>query len=142
MVGFCLKWSHLRLAGSNLSDELLEKNDKQTANPGNSAYTGVFAGIGGISILFSLPADPKNSILFGFSLHRILEGLGLLVGSLILVVIFYMSLTNPDFMEEMEKKLNWNREYPWSLSVAWIFFVIGLFFIFLLLFYSHQSFDI
>lgn len=88
--------------------------------------TGFLAGLAGVIYLFNIPADPKNSIVFGFSLFRLLEGTGLLAAALCCLVIFTVSRRNAGLPDKILFFLGWSSAYPWSVVVAWLGFLLSL----------------
>lgn len=85
---------------------------------------GFLTGLVGLVYLFSIPADPKNSVLFGFSLFRLLEGLGLFAGSLVLFHYLIAELQEPDRAINLFSFLKMQQHSPWCLATAWIFLLM------------------
>jgi len=85
---------------------------------------GFFSGLAGLAYLFFIPADPKNSVLLGFSLLRLLEGLGLLVGSLTLGYFLIIELQEPDLAIKLFSRLKLHGRPHWGLVAAWIILLI------------------
>ena len=88
--------------------------------------TGFLAGLAGVVYLFRIPADPKNSLIFGFSLFRLLEGAGLLVLSIACFGFFITSWRKLTFAEKTMQFLGWSFRYPWSVVVTWFGFLLSL----------------
>ncbi len=87
---------------------------------------GFLTGLGAMVYLFSIPADPKNSVLLGFSLFRLFEGLGLFAGSLILAFLLVTELQEPDLAINMFSRLRLKERPHWILAIAWIILVLLL----------------
>jgi hypothetical protein len=88
---------------------------------------GILAGLIGVIYLFTIPSDPKNSVLFGFSLFRIFEGLALFVISGVFVGLLIMVLREPDFAIRLFTLFGWNKTNVWSVPAAWIGLLCVLF---------------
>jgi hypothetical protein len=88
---------------------------------------GFLAGLVGVIYLFNIPADPKNSIVFGFSLFRLVEGSGLLLVALLFLIISFVFSRKPAFSEKTLITLGWFSKYPWSIVFVWSGLFISLF---------------
>ncbi|HEX7556907.1 MAG TPA: hypothetical protein VF338_09800, partial [Leptolinea sp.] len=89
---------------------------------------GSAAGLAGLAYLFSIPADPKNSLIFGFSMIRLLEGLGLVAGAAVLLVLFINIFHSPDFLNHFIIFMGWQNGSPWSVAAAWVGLLFSLLF--------------
>lgn len=93
---------------------------------------GILAGLGALVYLFLIPGDPKNAIVFGFSLPRLLEAVGILVSVLAFGWLTGVIVSSPDKATRLFKVLGWKDETPWSLAVSWTGILAGLFMVFFL----------
>ncbi|HMD90042.1 MAG TPA: glycosyltransferase family 39 protein [Anaerolineaceae bacterium] len=76
--------------------------------------------------LMSLPADPKNALIFGYSLPRLVIILGLLVLLIISLGLAFFSRRRPDRVSFFAGKLAQNRRLFHSVLIfAGIIFIIG-----------------
>jgi hypothetical protein len=89
--------------------------------------SGILAGLGALLYLFLIPADPKNSIILGFSLPRLIEAGGILTGVLALGWLCLITFTSPDRTARIIDFLGWHNETPWSLAASWTGVLLGLF---------------
>ena len=93
---------------------------------------GILAGLGALVYLFLIPGDPKNAIVFGFSLPRLLEAVGILVSVLAFGWIAGVIVSGPDTAARFYRFLGWHTEAPWSLAAGWTGVLAGLFVMFFL----------
>jgi hypothetical protein len=87
---------------------------------------GFLTGLAGVIYLFNIPADPKNSLIFGFSLFRLAEGVGLLLVSMTLLLMGIVLWRKLPVAEKVLVSLGWFSKYPWSIVVAWFGLVSSL----------------
>ncbi len=93
---------------------------------------GILAGLGALIYLFLIPGDPKNAIVFGFSLARLLEAVGILISVLVFGWLAGVIVSSPDRVGRFYRFLGWHTEAPWSLAAGWIGVLSGLFMVFFL----------
>jgi hypothetical protein len=95
----------------------LTRNQKSMAFP---LLIGLLVGITEIVNLFNIPSDPKNSLIFGFSSFRLIEGVGLLTVSLSCLIFLVICLRNDKTAEKIVPGLGWLSKNPWSVALGWI----------------------
>lgn len=78
--------------------------------------------LAGLAYLFAIPADPKNSILFGFSLPRLLLALALLAAGAIGAVQALRAWREPSWAERVKAWL-FSSRVRWA---AWVIAAIGV----------------
>ncbi|NLF51328.1 MAG: hypothetical protein GX577_09355 [Leptolinea sp.] len=110
----------------------ISQNQKMLAVP---LTAGTFAAICGVVYLLLIPTDPKNSLIGGFSIFRLVEAAGLLTAAAILGGYLIKILQNPYFSDKICASLRWDVKHPASLVAAWILLIICLFSVFFLKFF-------
>ncbi len=88
---------------------------------------GLIASIIGVIYLLYLPVDPKNSLIGGFSLFRLVEMTGLLVGAGVLGCLLREVIHGPWFSERIDSFIRWDNDKPVVLVSAWVVFLLCLF---------------
>jgi len=88
---------------------------------------GTLSGLLALLFLFTIPSDARNSVIFGFSIFRLLEGAGILFGTVVFAVISIRLAHEPDFSLKIIGILGWNRNSPPSLFIAWGGILVTLF---------------
>lgn len=88
---------------------------------------GIASGLAALFFVFNAPSEPENSLLFGFSLFRILEGLAILFVSGVFSGLLIKVLREPDFALRLFSILGWNKTNAWSIFAAWVGLLFVLF---------------
>jgi len=92
--------------------------------------TGVLAGLGALIYLFLIPGDPKNAIVFGFSLARLVEAVGIFASVMIFIWLTGVIVSSPNKATWLYRFFGWHKEFPWSLVVSWVGILAGVFVVF------------
>jgi len=87
--------------------------------------SGMVSALAGLGCLFTIPADPGNALIWGFSLLRLIEGLVIIVFFCTCLLLVLKIVRNPDFAIRCSDFLGWQNPVPLSLDIAWTGWLLG-----------------